>query len=394
MTTANITQTAPQGIGAALQRLWRDPAVRIPVMIWFAARVLTLVIALTAARIGSPIFNPYASDSIFVESLQTRHLTGPLDSLIDPWHRWDSGWYMKIAGLGYASNDGSIIFAPLYPVLMAIAGAPVHDTLFGGLVVSTFACLAVLMLLYQLVDYETRRRGAATSALLILITFPTAFYLLAAYTESLYLALVLGTFLSARYKRWWLAGILAGFASLTRIQGWVLFFPLGWMAFVEAPRFWQAAGITWAARLKEAIPRLFAMGMAPFMSLCFILYTQLSGLGSISEAYASPTWALQIRPPWDVVIGVFGRLFNGTINATEVGGLIALCIIVIFSLASLRVLSMPYHIYTALTLIFILLRYVPQNFLNGTMRYALDFFPVFITLGVLLVNRPACGSCG
>ena len=38
--------------------------------------------------------------------------------IIDGWFRWDTGWYLKIAALGYSADDGSIIFPPLYPLLI------------------------------------------------------------------------------------------------------------------------------------------------------------------------------------------------------------------------------------------------------------------------------------
>src|SRR5437762_2130602 len=122
-----------------LQRWWLDPSIRFPVLIFVAARILTLVIGVTAVQIG-PVHNPYASDPIFLASLEGRHLQGPLNTLVEPWHRWDSGWYMKIALYGYAADDGTIIFAPLYPALVAVAGALVGDALLGGLLVSSVAC--------------------------------------------------------------------------------------------------------------------------------------------------------------------------------------------------------------------------------------------------------------
>ena len=45
---------------------------------------------------------------------------------------------------------------------------------------------------------------------MFLLIFPTAYFLHIGYTESLFLALVLGSFLAARTDRWWLAGLSAG----------------------------------------------------------------------------------------------------------------------------------------------------------------------------------------
>ncbi len=55
-----------------------------------------------------------------------------------------------------------------------------------------------------------------------LLIFPTAYFLHIGYTEALFMALVLGSFLAARTERWWLAGLLGGLAALTRVNGLVL----------------------------------------------------------------------------------------------------------------------------------------------------------------------------
>ena len=368
------------------QGWWQSPSIRIPVLIFIAARFLTLVVGVTAVQFG-PVNNPYASDPIFLASMQARRPLGVVAILVEPWHRWDTGWYLKIAEQGYAADDGSIIFAPLYPALMAATGLIVGDKLLGGLLVSSVACLAFLILLYQLALRETGSDRTAWNALLALAAFPTAFYLLAGYTEATFMAFAAGALLAARDKRWWMAVPLAMCASLTRLQGWILFFPIGWLAFANLPRFWQAQPIGWMERLWQAIPRLAATAAGPLASLSFMLYTSLSGLGSIGDAYTKDPWRLLIRPPWSVVIDAIGRVTAGQAGLTEVAGLVALTIIVAFALASVRVLPVFYHLYLWPTLVFILLRYYPLYLLNGTMRYVLDFFPIFITVGAILSSH-------
>src|SRR5437764_12497840 len=100
-------------------RRWRhDSSITVPLLIFGIARVLTLVIGVMALRAGR-VNNVWSTDPIFVESLQARQLNNPLTPLIEPWHRWDTGWYLKIAVKGYSADDGTIIFQPLYPSLMA-----------------------------------------------------------------------------------------------------------------------------------------------------------------------------------------------------------------------------------------------------------------------------------
>jgi hypothetical protein len=152
--------------------------------------------------------------------------------LYDVWGQWDTGWYISIARSGYGGSPKLFAFLPLYPVLLGLlgrlGGGSYGSYLFAGLILSTLAAWLSLILLRELVRLEMGDE-AARRAIFYLAVFPTAFYLCAAYTEPLFLALVLGAFLSARhYRKWWLAGLLASLAALTRSLGVFLVLPLAW----------------------------------------------------------------------------------------------------------------------------------------------------------------------
>ena len=67
--------------------------------------------------------------------------------------------------------------------------------LLAGLLISNAACLALFYYFYRLVEMETDARLARRS-LVYLALFPTAFFLLAAYAESLLLLCAVGGALS------------------------------------------------------------------------------------------------------------------------------------------------------------------------------------------------------
>jgi hypothetical protein len=62
----------------------------------------------------------------------------------------------------------------------------------------------------------------ARRAIFYLLAFPTGFYLAAAYNESLFIALTVGSLYAMRRRQWWVAGVLGGFASATRLAGVLL----------------------------------------------------------------------------------------------------------------------------------------------------------------------------
>src|SRR5207244_2601897 len=134
---------------------------------------------------------------------------------------------------------------PLYPLLMRAVGTILggHDLL-AGVVVSLAACLVAFVLLFQLAGELLDRAGAARSVLALAL-FPTALFLGAVYSESLYLALSLAVFLLARQGRFAGAGLAAGLGLLTRSAGIALLPALALLA-------WRAPNRR-AALLRSAV---------------------------------------------------------------------------------------------------------------------------------------------
>ena len=121
---------------------------------------------------------------------------------INPWFQWDTLSYMEISILGYNDHSSSIAYMPLYPMLIRLT-APLlgNNHLAAALLISSLAFIAVLILLYELVAdiYDSK---LAVRTVLAFLVFPTTFFMLAGYTEALFLALVLGSWLAARRGRW------------------------------------------------------------------------------------------------------------------------------------------------------------------------------------------------
>jgi Mannosyltransferase (PIG-V) len=144
---------------------------------------------------------------------------------------WDGWYYLGIVRDGYhaAPVSGSysdVAFAPLFPVLVRLLSAPI-PALAGlvSVVLSNVAFLGALALLVRLgTPYLGRRRATMAATLLAIYPFASVFAM--AYTESLFLLLMVSAFLAAeRGHRAW-AGIFLALTALCRIQGAVLIVPL------------------------------------------------------------------------------------------------------------------------------------------------------------------------
>jgi len=139
------------------------------------------------------------------------------------WGNFDGEHYMSIARRGY--QPLTYFFFPLFPILVKAFQIPLKDGLFSylasGLFVSHVSLFVALLGLYKLIRLDFKK-NVATNTILLLLLFPTSFYFGSVYTESLFLALVVWSFVFAREEKWFLAGLLGGFATLTRIVGLVL----------------------------------------------------------------------------------------------------------------------------------------------------------------------------
>ena len=138
--------------------------------------------------------------------------------------RWDSQQYFRIAQFGYV-NQGvaatGIAFFPFYPFLIRIITFDFTYVNFSGLLISNVCSILTVVYLFKLVklDYTD---SVAKKTILFLCIFPTAVFLSAAYTESVFLALTVASLHYARNQKWPLAGLLGILSTLTRITGLVL----------------------------------------------------------------------------------------------------------------------------------------------------------------------------
>jgi hypothetical protein len=221
--------------------------------IWLWSRAAIWATAIFALYTFRPSRNPLAY------RWDDPKLTHDLGAFTDVWARWDSVWFLRIAEYGYVSpTHADTAFYPLYPLLIRLLG-PVfggHYVL-AGLLVSLAASLGAFYLLHRLAEERLGMDGARR-AVLYLAVFPMSLFLVALYTESLFLLLALAAFYLAERKQWLGAWTAAAFALLTRIAGLALLPALALMAW-RSPNRWRAlAGIAIPAVLFTGYPAYLA----------------------------------------------------------------------------------------------------------------------------------------
>jgi Gpi18-like mannosyltransferase len=164
-----------------------------------------------------------------------------LQTLLFFWNRWDTNHFVGIATSGY-SQPVDTAFFPLYPLLIHLVSFVIRSPLVSALIIANVAGLGVLLVFYRLVAEEFGEERAERSVLYLAI-FPTAFFLAAGYSESLFLLCALGGFYAMRRGHWWLAGLAMFFAALTRSTGVALVLPFCYEYLRQRDFQWKRIGL-------------------------------------------------------------------------------------------------------------------------------------------------------
>jgi hypothetical protein len=319
---------------------------------------------------------PFAPDPVLRPYVDVMPST---EWLLEPWQRWDTLYYQAIAERGYGSFQSSTFAPPLYPMLMRWIGWAVGgDSLLGGIIVSNLAYLAALIYFYRLTRMESDDRQARYASLYLAI-FPTAFFYLAAYAESLLLLTTVAAIYHARRKEWLVCGVWALFAPLARVQGMALAPALAY----EVARTWREVGMPRA----RAILGLAAAGVG---AVAFPLY----GWIVLHEAPAQMLAALKGRfrgrlaIPGAAIIVAVGLLLRGEFLQADYFDLAFSVLFVGLTIWVFRWLPSVYAVYSLVMLILILSKVSEFEALLSVSRYILALFPAFIVLGRIGSSKP------
>lgn len=136
------------------------------------------------------------------------------------WTRWDARHFLEIAEFGYTderSDPHATAFFPLWPLLIRGLSATGLSPALAAMVLSTAASVVAVAYLYRLA--EEGQGGAGRRASLYLLFFPSAVFLVAPYSESLFLAGAIPAFYYARHQRWLVSGAYAAVAMGARAAG-------------------------------------------------------------------------------------------------------------------------------------------------------------------------------
>lgn len=289
-------------------------------------------------------------------------------NVVDLHSKWDSYWYLDIVNNGYQYRGelqlSNIVFFPLYPMLIKILGALFSISfILAGWIVSSLFALFTSIYLYKIVK-EFHPQSDPFLSVVMLLVFPTAFFLNTIYTESTFLFFSVASFYHALKKQYVIAGLFGLFASLTRLTGILLFIPL-LIEYINANR-----------------QKLFSVNVLPLFlipigTMSFLIYHFIR-FNDIMLFFKVENWwgrGFSFNPV-HFSFTTYPSIINFSLDA-----FLCLFTIVAILLVSTR-LRLSYGVYMLSTLLAVL----SSGTLMSIGRYILVLFPTYI-LGASIKNK-------
>ncbi len=286
-------------------------------------------------------------------------------AIVTATERQDAAWFLRIATGGYAPDDGSAAFFPLYPLaIKVVAWLPGVGPLAAAILISNACLLGALVMLHGLTRLEGWPAHTARTTILLIAIFPTAFFFLAPYSESPFLLLSVAAFWFARRDRWALAGLMGALAALTRSIGLILALGLA----VEAIQRSRQEGGPLAPRLAGAA----AVAIGPAI---YFLYWGARQSDLWAPLEAQRTWRRELTFPLVTIAdAVIAAWRYGTYWLIDI---VVVAVVVVAVVAGIKTLRGGYLTYALASIALPLAVPLPSRPLLSMPRFVAVLFPAF-----------------
>lgn len=306
--------------------------------------------------------------------------------------KWDSGWYIKIATMGY--DEKATAFFPLYPILMkGIHAILPFQMVYVGILLSNLSYILVLYFFLRLAELDLSPKESRKVALLFAL-YPTSYYFSAVYTEALFMLLTLAALYMIRTERWAVAGWTGFFAALTRNTGVFLSLPFAIEYFRSiSPKEWWKVFFSSAARLIKR-PSFYWVLLFPLGLLVYMAYSFLRFGDPLSFGHSQSQYGRSFLPPWQSLVD--GIRWNiqwiwpwewekyHYYYAIELFFLFLVLIVLLFSFRKLRFSYWVILLYSFLIPLSAPAHGEVKDYFVSFSRYTLVLFPLYLGLYALV----------
>ncbi|MHA2219277.1 MAG: hypothetical protein ACXACY_25455 [Candidatus Hodarchaeales archaeon] len=360
-----------------------SPEIRYILLLFFFTRLILTTIGLVSRK----LIGVYVSGGQY-RFFYSQHLW------LDLWSRWDSCWYLEIARNWYRPTSFSasdfrfcdsyfnaqlwesfppfvkLNFFPMYPSLIKLLGELTGNFYVAGLIISNVSLILACVFLYRLVRLESDETTALNSVKYLFL-FPTAFIFSGVFSESLFLALLIGAFYYAKNKNWMAAGTLGFFLSLTRSIGVVVFLPLLYEYLKEKD-----------FKPKRFGTNIFYLLLIPLGLLSFAAYNYyLTGDFLMFANIAESFWHHGLINPFKLFY--FGLFYTSVSTAFPL--LFTLIFLVILNVFYKKI-GFTYWLLGIILILIPLLSASNEIIVQSMPRYILIIFPLYILFAKLSKN--------
>jgi hypothetical protein len=300
------------------------------------------------------------------------------------WNHWDAPHYLDIAREGYVSTGEQsqwIVFFPLYPGLVRLTATILFkDYLLSAFFVSALASVAAAVFLRRLAALD-EDKTVARGAVFFLCIFPTSYFLHIGYTESLFLALALGSFLAARKRDWALAGVLGALASLSRLNGLMLVPALA----VEAFEQFRSEGRQW--RWEWLWIAFVGSGFVGYL----LINAYVFGDPLAFHTVHNQRWKRELAWPW---VGMVSSWSSLRWRSPELAQMVVWqeFFFVLLGLGCTVWCWLRMRASYAVWMTCHWLLWTSTKFILGVPRYTLVLFPIYILFARVAATRPFWGA--
>lgn len=332
-----------------------------------------------------------------------------LHAMLGLWQQWDAGRYVTIIQAGYNQPDNTAFF-PLFPLLASgvahIIG--LSHALLAGMIVANLAALVAFIGIALLAAREFGGADDGYRAVRALAGYPLAFFLAAAYTESVFLATAVFALYFARRGNWIRAALLAFLTGLSRPTALILVLPLLW-EFGRQQGWWRretyrnggwkqdfgmipiAQGLLVAA----AVP----LAIASYATYLFFTF----GDPLIFQKVQAITWERQTAPPWVALYNIADQLIHPHLLVKGVASVPGsywrglqlidigfLALFVVLTVLMARRMPLAYTLYMVGLCLLTLMVGVPgrPDVIQSTGRFLVVAFPIFMMVSQWAKMRP------
>lgn len=297
----------------------------------------------------------------------------PWYAIIQPLHRFDALWYEEIGQNGYTKDVKKAAFFPFFPFITQLL-ADTFQTSFpvSALFLNTFLATGVFSLFYLFVLLEYGHE-IATKSVILYALFPTSFFLLVPYAESLFFIFILLSLLFMKGNKLILATLFGCLATMTKPYGVAMILPLGYV-FLKGKRLTQ----------KMQAISILSMIFIGWLLTARYIDAVLGMIGTTIQA--QKLWGVVLPFPFQPFFSEFRIFLQYPFDMVNDFNVLIIVSCIVFLWKAWKKINMAYWVFTCTFFILFYFTSFKGAVFFSTSRYVLLLFPIFVYIARAQTN--------